>query len=98
MTGTGSFTDQVTIPTTPSGSDKAASKFYVDQSNIGQSVFQGGYNAATNTPDLDTNPATTIKKGFFWAVTDTGDFFTEEVQPGDLIYANQDNPGAPPIF
>ena len=94
VTGTGSFTDQVTIPTTPSGSDKAASKFYVDQSNIGQSVFQGGYNAATNTPDLDTNPATTIKKGFFWAVTDTGDFFTEEVQPGDLIYANQDNPGA----
>ena len=94
VTGTGSFTGQVTIPTTPSGNDKAASKLYVDQSNIGQSVFQGGYNAATNTPDLDTNPATTIKKGFFWAVTDTGDFFTEEVQPGDLIYANQDNPGA----
>ncbi len=72
----------------------AASKSYVDQSNIGQSVFQGGYNAATNTPDLDVSPAITIKKGFFWAVTDTGDFFTEEVQPGDLIYANQDNPGA----
>ena len=94
VTGTGSFTGQVTIPTTPSGNDKAASKLYVDQSNIGQSVFQGGYNAATNTPDLDVNPATSIKKGFFWAVTDTGDFFTEEVQPGDLIYANQDNPGA----
>jgi len=94
VTGTGSFTDQVTIPTTPSGNDKAASKLYVDQSNIGQSVFQGGYNAATNTPDLDVSPATNIKKGFFWAVTDTGDFFTEEVQPGDLIYANQDNPGA----
>ena len=94
VAGTGSFTGQVTIPTTPSGNDKAASKLYVDQSNIGQSVFQGGYNAATNTPDLDVNPATSIKKGFFWAVTDTGDFFTEEVQPGDLIYANQDNPGA----
>ena len=72
----------------------AASKSYVDQSNIGQSVFQGGYNAATNTPDLDVSPATNIKKGFFWAVTDTGDFFSEEVQPGDLIYADQDNPGA----
>jgi hypothetical protein len=72
----------------------AASKSYVDQSNIGQSVFQGGYNAATNTPDLDVSPASSIKKGFFWAVTDTGDFFTEEVQPGDLIYADQDNPGA----
>ena len=94
VTGTGSFTDQVTIPTTPSGNDKAASKLYVDQSNIGQSVFQGGYNAATNTPDLDVSPASSIKKGFFWAVTDTGDFFTEEVQPGDLIYADQDDPGA----
>ena len=94
VTGTGSFTGQVTIPTTPSGNDKAASKLYVDQSNIGQSVFQGGYNAATNTPDLDVSPASSIKKGFFWAVTDTGDFFTEEVQPGDLIYADQDNPGA----
>ena len=94
VTGTGSFTGQVTIPTTPSGNDKAASKLYVDQSNIGQSVFQGGYNAATNTPDLDVSPATNIKKGFFWAVTDTGNFFTEEVQPGDLIYADQDNPGA----
>ena len=72
----------------------AAVKNYVDQSNIGQSIFQGGYNAATNTPNLDVAPSALIKKGWFWAVTVTGDFFAEEVQPGDLIYANQDNPGA----
>ena len=72
----------------------ATSKQYVDQSNLGQSVFQGGYNAATNTPDLDTAPSNLIKKGWFWAVTVTGDFFTETVQPGDLIYADQDDPGA----
>jgi len=89
-----SFGYQVTIPATPLVPTDAASKGYVDQSNIGQSVFQGGYNAATNTPDLDVSPASSIKKGFFWAVTDTGDFFTEEVQPGDLIYADQDDPGA----
>ena len=94
VSGSGSFTGQVTIPSTPSGNDKAASKYYVDQSNIGQSVFQGGYNAATNTPDLDVSPATNIKLGWFWAVTDAGSFFAETVQPGDLIYANQDNPGA----
>ena len=94
VTGTGAFTGQVTIPLVPGADADAASKRYVDQSNIGQSVFQGGYNAATNTPDLDASPATDIKKGFFWAVTVTGDFFTETVQPGDLIYADQDNPGA----
>ena len=60
----------------------------------GTSAFQGGYNAATNTPDLDTSPATSIQQGYFWAVTDAGTFFAETVQPGDLIFANQDNPGA----
>ena len=90
----GAFTGQVTIPLVPGADADAASKRYVDQSNIGQSVFQGGYNAATNTPDLDTAPSNLIKKGWFWAVTVTGDFFTETVQPGDLIYADQDNPGA----
>ena len=94
IAGLKTFTDQVTIPTTPSANASAASKQYVDQSNVGQSIFQGGYNAATNTPDLDVSPSNLIKKGWFWAVTDTGAFFAETVQPGDLIYANQDNPGA----
>lgn len=93
-TGQSSFAGQVTVPATPAAATDAASKGYVDQSNVGQSVFQGGYNAATNTPDLDVAPSALIKKGWFWAVTDLGTFFTETVQPGDLIYANQDNPGA----
>ena len=92
--GTKTFSSNVVIPVTPTIPAHAASKQYVDQSNVGQSIFQGGYNAATNTPDLDTSPSTAIKNGWFWAVTDVGDFFSEEVQPGDLIYANQDNPGA----
>ncbi|MDC1197664.1 hypothetical protein N8035_02325 [Algibacter sp.] len=94
--GTKTFSSNVVIPVTPTINAHAASKQYVDQSNVGQSIFQGGYNAATNTPDLDTSPSTAIKNGWFWAVTDVGDFFTEEVQPGDLIYANQDNPGTTP--
>ena len=79
---------------TPTAGTDAASKNYVDNTFAGSAVFQGGYNAATNTPDLDVSPSTSIKQGWFWAVTDTGDFFSEEVQPGDLIYADQDNPGA----
>ena len=93
-TGVSSFAGDVTVPTTPAQSDSAASKAYVDSSNVGQSIFQGGYDASTNTPDLDSAPSASIKLGWFYAVTDTGDFFSEEVQPGDLIYANQDNPGA----
>lgn len=93
-TGQSSFGGQVTVPATPTAATDAASKGYVDQSNVGQSVFQGGYNAATNVPDLDVAPSALIKKGWFWAVTNTGTFFAETVQPGDLIYANQDNPGA----
>jgi len=92
--GQSSFGGQVTVPSTPSAATDAASKNYVDQSNVGQSVFQGGYNAATNTPDLDVAPSALIKKGWFWAVTNTGVFFAETVQPGDLLYANVDNPGA----
>ena len=94
--GTKTFSSNVVIPVTPTINAHAASKQYVDQSSVGQSIFQGGYNAATNTPDLDVSPSALIKLGWFWAVTDTGNFFTEEVQPGDLIYANQDNPGATP--
>jgi len=94
IAGIKTFSSNIVIPLVPGANANAASKQYVDQSNVGQSIFQGGYNAATNTPDLDTSPSTAIKNGWFWAVTDVGDFFAEEVQPGDLIYANQDNPGA----
>ena len=94
IAGTKTFSSNIVIPLVPGANANAASKQYVDQSNVGQSIFQGGYDAANNTPDLDTSPSTAIKNGWFWAVTDTGDFFSEEVQPGDLIYANTDNPGA----
>ena len=93
-TGVSSFAGDVTVPTTPAQNSSAASKAYVDSSNVGQSIFQGGYNADTNTPDLDSSPSNLIKQGWFWAVTLGGTFFSETVQPGDLIFANQDDPGA----
>lgn len=93
-TGQSSFAGQVTIPTTPVASTDAASKAYVDASVSGSLVFQGGYDAATNTPNLDSPPTGTIKKGFMWTVTVDGLFFTEQVRAGDSLIAKSDSPQA----
>lgn len=91
-TGQSSFGGQVTIPTTPVANTDAASKAYVDASTAGALVFQGGYDAATNTPNLDSPPTGTIKKGFMWTVTTDGTFFTEQVRVGDSLIAKIDTP------
>jgi len=91
-TGQSSFGGQVTIPTTPVAATDAASKAYVDASVAGGLVYQGGYNAATNTPNLDSPPTGTIKKGFTWTVTADGTFFTEQVRTGDVLIAEIDTP------
>ena len=71
-----------------------AVKTYIDDAVANEGSFQGGYNAATNSPDLDTSPSSAIQNGWLWAVTVGGNFFSEAVTPGDLIFANVDNPGA----
>ena len=91
-TAQSSFGGQVTIPTTPVANTDAASKAYVDASTAGALVFQGGYNASTNTPNLDSPPTGTIKKGFMWTVTVDGVFFTEQVRVGDSLIAKIDTP------
>lgn len=91
-TGRSSFVGQVTIPETPLLATDAASKGYVDASLTGALIFQGGYNAATNTPNLDSPPTGTIKKGFMWTVTVDGTFFTEQVRVGDSLIANINTP------
>ena len=95
-TGQNAFVGQVTIPSTPSASTDAASKNYVDTQLAGSGVliFQGGYNAATNTPDLDSSPSASIKKGWSYVVTADGSFFTEQVRVGDFLIANDDSPTA----
>jgi len=70
----------------------AAVKTYVDTAVSGASSFQGGYNASTNVPNLDSTPTIDIKQGFQWAVTADGSFFTEQVRIGDLLIANNDDP------
>ena len=91
-TGQSSFAGQVTIPQTPSADTDAASKHYVDQAVTGALSYQGGYNAATNTPDLDSSPSSSIKKGWTYTVTADGSFFTEQVRVGDVLIAEVDAP------
>lgn len=69
-----------------------AVKTYVDTAVAGASSFQGGYNANTNVPNLDSTPTIDIQQGFQWAVTADGSFFTEQVRVGDLLIANNDSP------
>jgi hypothetical protein len=78
--------NDTTLPTS------AAVKSYVDASLVGALVFQGGYDALTNTPNLDSPPTATINKGFMWTVTVDGFFFTEQVRVGDSLIANINNP------
>jgi hypothetical protein len=67
-------------------------KNYVDASTTAALVYQGGYNADTNTPDLDVSPSSAIKTGWTYAVTADGTFFTESVRVGDLLIANVNAP------
>ena len=55
-------------------------------------IYQGGYDAATNTPNLDATPIAGIKKGWTYTVTVDGLFFTEQVRVGDVIIAEIDSP------
>ena len=80
---------------TPTSATDAATKGYVDQAVTGALSYQGGYNAATNTPNLDSNPSPNpIKKGWTYTVTAAGSFFTEQVRVGDVLIAEQDAPTA----
>jgi hypothetical protein len=78
--------NDVTLPTS------AAVKAYVDASVAGGLIYQGGYDAATNTPNLDATPIAGIKKGWTYTVTVEGLFFTEQVRVGDVIIAEIDSP------
>jgi hypothetical protein len=92
-TGQSSFSGQVTIPQTPSADTDAASKHYVDQAVTGALSYQGGYDASTNTPNLDNNPSPNpIKTGWTYTVTADGLFFTEQVRVGDVLIAESDAP------
>jgi hypothetical protein len=79
--------NDTTLPTS------AAVKAYVDSSVAGGLIYQGGYDAATNTPNLDSPPTIAgIKRGWTYTVTVEGTFFTEQVRVGDVLIAEIDSP------
>jgi hypothetical protein len=78
--------NDTTLPTS------AAVKDYVDSNIVGGLIYQGGYNAATNTPDLDVSPSASIKQGWTYTVTADGSFFTEQVRVGDVLIAETNAP------
>ena len=59
----------------------------------GSLVFKGDYNAATNSPMLDSTPIA-VMQGWTYVVTVAGTFFSENVQIGDMLIAKQTNPTA----
>ena len=78
----------------PTGAQDAATKAYVDTTLAGSGalIYQGGYNAATNTPNLDAASPISINQGFAYTVTADGLFFTEQVRIGDMLIANVNSP------
>lgn len=70
-------------------------KAYVDTevaaAIVGDITLKGDYNAATNTPDLDTSPSG-ILKGDHYIVSVAGTFFSTPLEVGDSIIAEKDNP------
>ena len=82
--------NKVTNVVDPTAAQDAATKQYVDDSVVGGLVYQGGYNANTNVPNLDTNTSIQVSKGFTYTVTVAGLFFTEQVRVGDVLISEVD--------
>ena len=64
---------------------------YIQQTISGGAIFQSGYNANTNTPDLTSG--TGISKGFMYTVTVAGSaFYTVALDVGDVLISNKNSP------
>lgn len=68
-------------------------KAYVDSAVTGALTHKGGYNAATNTPALDTGTPT-LEVGDMYTVTVAGTFFTVAVEVGDVLISDVDSTDA----
>lgn len=54
----------------------------------GLGSFQGGYDAATNTPALSGSSNVAVGNGDFYVVTADGTLFTKDLEVGDMVFAN----------
>ena len=74
-------------------SSLTAVKSYIDSAVVGSLIYQGGYNASTNAPDLTTSP-NSILKGWTYTVTVDGTFFGEQLRIGDVLIAESNDPSS----
>ena len=87
----GTLTGDLVLNADPDANLKAATKQYVDNKVSSSVNYQGGYDADTNTPDLDTSPSG-ISIGDMYTVTVAGTFFTKALEIGDVLISEKDNP------
>jgi len=89
----GTMTGFITLHAEPTSDLHASTKKYVDDKVVSSVDYIGGYNATTNSPDLDTSPSGVLK-GDMYTVTAAGDFFTIAVEIGDVLIAEADSASA----
>jgi len=89
MGGTGSVTPNKIINlATGTAATDAVNLGQVELLVAGVGVFQGSYNAATNTPALEGASNVALDQGDYFVVSVAGSFLGEAVEPGDFIFAN----------
>jgi len=91
VTGTGSFTGEVTVPTATAGTN-APNLAQVELLIAGVGVFQGGYNASTEpgTPIISGASNVALDLGDYFVVTTAGSLLSQTLEAGDMIFANAD--------
>jgi hypothetical protein len=89
MGGTGSVTPNKIINlATGTAATDAVNLGQVELLVAGVGVFQGSYNAATNTPALEGASNVALDQGDYFVVSVAGTFLGEALEPGDFIFAN----------
>ena len=89
MGGTGSVTPNKIINlATGTAATDAVNLGQVELLVAGVGVFQGSYNAATNTPALEGASNVALDQGDYFVVSVAGTFLSEALEPGDFIFAN----------
>ena len=88
--GDGNQASKITLGTIPISALTKVEE-YIEQTISGGAIFQSGYNANTNVPDL--NIGTGISKGFMYTVTVAGSaFYTVALDVGDVLISNKNSP------